>query len=60
METMVHCHQCYLTTAIAKHKCRLLGQLMCCKYACIVRSFDRALNMYYVMNGGLETSTCIL
>ncbi len=47
-----------LTSALAKHNCSLLDQLVYCKYTCVMRSFER---VYCTINGdGPVTSTCIL
>ncbi len=49
---MIIYNRCDLTSAIAEHRCRLLGQLLCCKYACVMRLFNCVLCVYYVLNGG--------
>ncbi len=46
-----------LTSAIAKHKCRLLSKLMCCKYAFVMHSFNSVLCVYDALNDGPMTTT---
>ncbi len=47
-----HYNNCNLTSAIARHKCRPLGQLVCCR-------IHICLTLYYVINWCLFTSTCV-
>ncbi len=39
-----------LTLVILEHKCSLLGQLVCCKYTCVMHSFDHVLCVYFAIN----------
>ncbi len=48
-----------LTLVIVKHKCRLLDQLVCCKYACVVHLFDCGVCMYYMLNDDPVTSSFV-
>ncbi len=43
----------------AKHKCLLLGLLVCCKYASVMRAFGSVFRVHYVMHNGPVTSTCV-
>ena len=56
-EELRHCETQLLVTG--PHKCLLMGLLVCCKYACVMRAFGGVFRVYYAIHDGPVTSTCV-